>query len=365
MRGYSQGMKVLIAWADHYSTNLGVRALAAGAHELVHRVFGDAEVAFQSFGQGAGPVPLTERALLSERLPWRHSLSDWLSEFDLVIDMRAGDSFSDIYGPRRLIAMNEFARITKLSGTPLIMGPQTIGPFNTKLGMTLGRMGLGYADYVLVRDSASAIYATKMGRPVDAVSTDLVFGLPVPSINKTVDVALNVSGLLWRPSAHVNSDAYKGVIRTLCEELAQRGRQVTLFAHVLSSSDPDDDEPALAEVAEDLDFEVEFFVPADLESVREFVASAEVVIGSRMHACLNALSVGTPAVPLSYSRKFSPLLEDLGWPHCVDLREASDPTAAVLSLLDSSKPRNEVSAVVDRAQELLLNADRSIGMVVT
>ena len=49
------------------------------------------------------------------------------------------------------------------------------------------------------------------------------------------------------------------------------------------------------------------------------------MIGSRMHACLNALSVGTPAIPLAYSRKFAPLLGDLGWAHVVDLRtQASD-----------------------------------------
>ena len=53
-----------------------------------------------------------------------------------------------------------------------------------------------------------------------------------------------------------------------------------------------------------------------------------------MHACLNALSVGTPAIPLAYSRKFEPLLADLGWRSVVDLRTSDDAANAVAVLAD-------------------------------
>src|SRR5699024_8479421 len=66
--------------------------------------------------------------------------------------------------------------------------------------------------------------------------------------------------------------------------------------------------------------DLEVVVPADLDSVRETIAGARLLIGSRMHACLNALSVGTPAIPLAYSRKFAPLLDSVGWTTGFDLR---------------------------------------------
>ena len=56
-----------------------------------------------------------------------------------------------------------------------------------------------------------------------------------------------------------------------------------------------------------------------------------------MHACLNSLSVGTPAIPLAYSRKFAPLLADSGWTRCVDLRNSADPVGDVLAGTDQDE----------------------------
>ena len=48
---------------------------------------------------------------------------------DLVIDIGAGDSFADIYGRGRLIRMFVMKFLTHLARTPLVVAPQTIGPF--------------------------------------------------------------------------------------------------------------------------------------------------------------------------------------------------------------------------------------------
>ena len=81
---------------------------------------------------------------------------------------------------------------------------------------------------------------------------------------------------------------------------------------MIDSPVADNDVPAIRELAAELGGDVEIVLPQDLDEVRAVTASAAVVVGSRMHACLNALSTGTPAVPLAYSRKFDPLLRDLG-----------------------------------------------------
>ena len=95
------------------------------------------------------------------------------------------------------------------------------------------------------------------------------------------------------------------------------------------------------------------------------VASCRLVIGSRMHACLNALSVGTPAIPLAYSRKFEPLLADLGWRRTVDLRRNEHTVA--LALRHSEAPeldreaaevRQRAAPLLDRAHDALKNLNR-------
>ena len=143
--------------------------------------------------------------------------------------------------------------------------------------------------------------------------------------------------------------------------LLESGRRVGLLAHVLDSPVADNDVPAVRELAELLDDPgVEILVPTSLEDVRRMTASAALVVGSRMHACLNALSTGTPALPLAYSRKFQPLLAGLGWQHTIDLRDSPEPASAVLRLAGADLAP-AVEEVRQRADDLLGTARTVLG----
>ena len=350
-------MRVLTLWADDRSSNLGVRALARGTAALVARAHPGAEVVAVHYGGSTAPTPVGDwRRLLRARLDPREPLLDWLGGFDLAVDTRAGDSFADIYGARRLVTQSLLAELTVEAGTPVVLGPQTIGPFGSRRGRALGRWSMRRASCVMARDTVSAAYAERLGHPVDVVSTDVVFALPRPRVARTRDVVLNVSGLLWAPNPHVDHATYRATVLAVARGLLGSGRRVSLLAHVLDSPVADNDVPAVHEVAALLDQpDVEVVVPTDLDDVREVTASAALVVGSRMHACLNGLSTGTPAVPLAYSRKFDPLLADLGWHHTIDLRRSSDPAAETLALADKDLT-NDVASVLDRADELLAPA---------
>jgi len=226
----------------------------------------------------------------------------------------------------------------------------------------MSRLSMHRARLVMARDPVSAQYAAQLGRPVDVLSTDVAFALPVPDVPQDRDVLLNVSGLLWAGGPHVDAHAYRQTVETLYRELTGQGRRVSLLAHVLPSHLTDNDVPALEALAASVGTDVEIVVPADLSDVRRVVAGARLVIGSRMHACLNALSVGTPALPLAYSRKFHPLLESLGWPHTVDLRSSPDAAGEILDLvrLLDDAPAGQVDAVRQRARELLLPAEQAL-----
>src|SRR5699024_2839578 len=102
---------------------------------------------------------------------------------------------------------------------------------------------------------------------------------------------------------------------------------------------------ALKELAAQCGGDLEVVVPTDLDSVRKTIAGARLLIGSRMHACLNALSVGTPAIPLAYSRKFAPLLDSVGWTTGFDLR-ADDRVTLPQRIVEAA---GEVTAAQARA----------------
>lgn len=350
-------MRILILWASLDQPNLGVRALAVGTKALAQRVFPDAEIEIQGTGRGDAPMGIMRgRSLVKERVTGEHGLFDWLSSFDLVLDTRAGDSFADIYGFDRLKRMSLFPELAHRVGVPVVLTPQTIGPFTTRRATLLARRSLRQASLVASRDPRSAAFSAQLGRPVDVESTDVVFAIDHPAVERTRDVVLNVSGLLWGENPHVDAARYRAVVTAVAKALQAEGRSVTLLSHVVHEDDApgDNDRYPLAALREELG-DVDVVIPSGpdaLDEVRRAVGSARLVIGSRMHACLNALSMGTPAVPLAYSRKFAPLLAQLGWDHVVDLRE------------DEVVPRT-LAAVADPrlAEDAVTLRERADGMV--
>ncbi|MBZ5734935.1 polysaccharide pyruvyl transferase family protein [Nocardioides sp. TRM66260-LWL] len=352
-------MKALVLWADDHSANLGVRVLAHGAAALIRDVFPDAEVHFQDFGSPELGIKLTKKSLVFDRIHRDTSVREVVGDFDLIVDTGAGDSFADIYGAERMLVMTETQALCRRLGKPLVLMPQTIGPFDTRLGRWRSAKTLRSAAAVIARDATSRDYCARRGTTA-VLSTDVVFALPQPRTDAsapTHDVVLNVSGLLWGASDHVDPDHYRSLIRDLIGKLREQDRNVTLLAHVLANPSADDDEAELNALAEA--FEVEAIVPTDLWDAREVVSRSNVVLGSRMHACLNALSTGRPTVPLAYSRKFAPLMSGVGWAHGVDLREG--PTVPeVLTALDRAESDDVALAHVRLRAEELLDEARNV-----
>ncbi|SDQ73146.1 Polysaccharide pyruvyl transferase [Pseudarthrobacter chlorophenolicus] len=302
--------------------------------EVARRAWGhSSKIDYQDFGPGDSGVSFGTRSIIRDFGRRRGPIKDHLRQYDAILHTGAGDSFADIYGFKRLSFMVYTHFVARRLNIPIFMGPQTIGPFTTSIGRFLAKRMLREARVVITRDTASANYAAMLGRAVDARATDVVFALPSVQTEKCRDIVLNVSGLLWFGNEHVNSEDYKSSIRKLIALLESEGRTVSLLAHVVNDPSVVDDAAAIRQLVTSDDLVNEVLIPDSLGQVREYVSSAQLVIGSRMHACLNALSVGTPAIPWAYSRKFAPLLADIGWDISVDLKEARDPAGTTLALL--------------------------------
>lgn len=325
--------KVLVLWADQYSTNLGVQALAEGTRCLANIIAPGADVVFRSYGQEENRhLSLGPRTIGSALIGANPELRRWVAQFDLVIDTGAGDSFADIYGIRRLAEMSAMRRLVSSVGVPLLMGPQTVGPFQHWISRLLARESVRGATAIIARDSISAERASNIYRGRVALGSDVVFLLDPPQIGPSLDVVLNVSGLLWDKNPHVDWNFYRESTYRFATGVQAKGRGLTLLAHVIDSPSADNDIHAVDQLSKQLNGAVEVIRPDCLNTARSALAGAQVVVASRMHAALNALSSGVPAVAWAYSRKFEPLLTDLGWPHLHDLR-SRDPSIVDKTLL--------------------------------
>ena len=128
---------------------------------------------------------------------------------DLVIDIGGGDSFADIYGGKRLRMMFLLKALTHLARTPLVVAPQTIGPFTKPVSSRLARATLNRSAIVATRDALSTAAAGELGlgdtEVIEAsdVALRLPYEVPPPRApGGPVKVGINVSGLLMRGRLH-------------------------------------------------------------------------------------------------------------------------------------------------------------------
>ena len=261
---------------------------------------------------------------------------------DLVIDIGAGDSFADIYGSRRLIRMFILKFLTHLAQTPLVMAPQTIGPFTKRLSRTFARLTMRLSAVVATRDALSTAAAREMGfRGALIEASDVALRLPYDpplqrSVGGPVKVGLNVSGLLMNGGYTGRNEFglqtyYPALVREIVRHfLAHPANcEVHLVPHVIVRGGAmalEDDRRASAALR--AEFPALWLAPdfSSPSAAKSYIAGMDFFMGARMHACIAAFSSGVPVVPMAYSRKFAGLFGSLGYDYTVDCRSETNAT---------------------------------------
>jgi polysaccharide pyruvyl transferase WcaK-like protein len=323
------------------SDNMGVGALTASQVEILRTIAGRLGIPIRirilDWTQQRAPYitgpdieihEMTGRKLLNPMGYFR-----LVRGCDLVIDIGAGDSFADIYGARRLNRMFWMKYLVHMAGRPLVLAPQTYGPFRKPLSIRRARGTLRRSAVVASRDAKSteAVATIAPGVPVIEAS-DVALRLPYdpPSPDRGAglpQVGLNISGLLMQGGYTRNnmfglSLDYPAMIRGLVERLLAEPEapEVHLVSHVIPlarGAIEDDLQPALDLAAEYPQLRVApaFATPSEAKS---YIAGLDFFAGARMHACIAAFSSGVPVVPMAYSRKFEGLFGSLGYARTVD-----------------------------------------------
>jgi polysaccharide pyruvyl transferase WcaK-like protein len=302
-----------------------------------------------------------------------------------VADITGGDSFSDIYGLRRLMIGTLRKALVILTGQKLILLPQTYGPFKGRLAKCFARWVLARAEGIYSRDQESleAIAELMGNRPMKArpqFAYDMAFVLdaicpetirtlpgPLPEPGDGTLVGINVSGLLYNGGYTRNNMFglkvdYPPLIRELVREFLARERAaVLLVPHVFVPPDNVESDPeACRKVYETLQAEYPgrlFCLEGtyDQSEIKSIIGRCDFFIGSRMHACIAAISQSVPAVPLAYSRKFLGVFKSIHIEECIaDLRHMA-PKAIVDHVFEEyaifEKRKNELISIIPRVQK--------------
>jgi polysaccharide pyruvyl transferase WcaK-like protein len=265
-----------------------------------------------------------------------------ISEVDIAASISGGDSFSDIYGLRRLFYVTLPQLLILLMGKKLVLLPQTMGPFDGKIARIIAHYILKSALVIYSRDYAglkeiNTFMGTKntseklkfcydVGFVIDPVPPNIMYvsGLESKKEEASPIIGLNISGLLFI-GGYTRDNMFKLIINyrqfvfDLIDFLIQdKNAIVLLVPHVFGSNeDLESDSTVCEQVYNSLKEKYTdkiFLVQGllDHSEIKYIIGRCDFFIGSRMHACIAALSQNIPTVSVAYSKKFHGVMETIG-----------------------------------------------------
>ena len=378
---------IVLLGAGFTTRNMGVWALASGAITSAWHAFPKAQIYIFDYHTkpadyqvkhpgGAGVVRLINlryskkiwlrnniarllltafaiRALpsrsLRKRLISRNFWLRILQEADFIGSIAGGDSFSDIYGFGRFIYVTLPQFLVLALGKPLVLLPQTIGPFRNSLAKIIGRSILRHARKVYTRDYESLKTVRRLiGHDFERLQFcyDLGFVLESYIRKKKLPkcfikreccspfIGLNVSGLLYIGGYTRNNmfgmktDYCKLINSVINHFIRKHNAQIVLVPHVYGKDEnSESDLTACRIIYDNIDHSISSYLHVidgdyDHHELKAIIGQCDFFLGARMHACIAALSQCVPAIGLAYSRKFRGVYESIDIAELVvDLRD--------------------------------------------
>lgn len=200
------------------------------------------------------------------------------------------------------------------------MMPQSVGPINKKFDQLLVEWALRGTQAV-VRERES-LARSKYPPRVDFIEIDDV------AFYAGADVAASRRGgvsdarprcrivaMDWRWSSSSNEAAFDRYVEALAEIAAEAyalGMSVEIGGHSSLPEHDQDDLVVARMVSARLSVPHTVDTDTDVDRLYATYAECALVVGTRLHACIMAISVGTPAISLGYQEKSRGVLARLG-----------------------------------------------------
>jgi len=339
--------------------NQGVNALCWSTLDGLFRR-GHRDLHVFDYGQGTrvadfGPVPHTLHGLTVGKRLWRSNhlgvsrlkaafglrgsgLANVVSNSAAVLDISGGDSFTDLYGAARFRNITATKDIALRLGKPLVLLPQTYGPFKSRSSRDTARRLISQSTLAYARDPDSfdrlqQLLGSEFDPERHRMGVDVAFGLPTrppAALEEAIDafihtddpsplIGLNVSGLVFNQQEEARdrfdlSLSYPELMIELVTRLLRdTDARILLLPHVHAplghyESDLDASYKLLqrlpAAYASMANSRIEVVTaPLDACELKWLISKCDWFCGTRMHATIASLSSGVPTAALAYSLK--------------------------------------------------------------
>ena len=262
-----------------------------------------------------------------------------IKDSEFIGDIRGGDSFSDIYGLKRMIIGSIIPVCVILMKKQLVLLPQTYGPYRHYISRVIARYLLEHASKIMTRDYQGIDYINEL-IPSNKQSVPIVFcpdvafileketsmnvsiSPPLDTRNNHYLIGINISGLLYN-GGYTGKNMfdlkfnYKSMIHDLIALILDTTEvKVLLIPHVFSEG-VENDQNACIEVLQNMNNKYSGRLHSinsyyDQNQIKGIIGMCHFFFGSRMHSCIAAMSQNIPCVGIAYSRKFLGVFESVG-----------------------------------------------------
>ncbi len=219
----------------------------------------------------------------------------------------AGFAYSDSFSIQRSKRETKIAAAWKKRGVPRVFLPQAFGPFNNPEQARWTRELLDGASVVYARDRQSYDYVVALDPKTDVrLAPDFTIGLKPNGIASPLagEFGAIVPNAKMLSHTGLSREQYVQFLADAAAEMRSQGLRVVVVIH-------EHNDRALAKELSARS-EVETFESADPLVLKRVLSDARIVVASRFHALVSALSSRTPVVALGWSHKYAALMDDFG-----------------------------------------------------
>jgi colanic acid/amylovoran biosynthesis protein len=278
------------------------------------------------------------------------------SDVDAVLDA-SGFAYGVAWGHAALAGTaRELTRLAR-HGKPYVFLPQAFGPFDDSAATRRFARALDSAALVCVRDARSrehlASIAPTLGERL-AVVPDVTIGF-AGSSESAARHGVDARTALIVPNVHMqderNPDAawrrgYLPLLTALARHLAGRGFAVRIVNHAGTA------DAALCAALAEATGSCPVISEPDPLALKGVLGGAGLVVSSRYHGCVNALSQAVPCLGTAWSHKYAALFDDFGAGG--QLLASCDVAAGLRALDDVLDSRDAVAARLSAARPALV-----------
>ncbi len=286
-----------------------------------------------------------------------------------VFDVSGGDSFTDMYPDNRIETMAGCKELVLSLGAPLILLPQTYGPFDKSRGRAASIVRRAAAcwardqrSFELLKELLGASFDPEKHR----CGVDMAFGLaairPPDRVAEEFEdwfgrhglrLGINVSGLMYNnPSKTREKYGFRADYREVLDRfiewvLGNTDAGVCLIPHVMAPPPREEsDVMACSAIASKWSRGEDRLRVASTgvnqSEVKWIIGRMSWFCGTRMHATIAGLSTCTPTATISYSDKALGVFESCGQGGEVLDPRVLDTDAVVAGMIDSFRRREEL-----------------------